>query len=511
MSWLNLGSLVGWFALAALAWAVGGLRRPLPWRTCAGSALLILLFGALVFWVDQTRLLFTWLNDALVAVLLAGNRGAVFLFGPLAVNPGGETVAGEPSVGYILAAQVLPAVIFFAALMALLYHLRLIQPVVRLFARVFRRTLGLSGAESLAGASNIFVGVEAAVTVRPYVSRMTRSELLTLLTCGMSTVASTTLAAYVFYLRGAFPQIAGHLISASVLSIPAAAMVSKLMLPETDTPDTLGQVPPLTENQRHDNGVAALTAGSWDGLKLAAGIATLLIAMLGVVGILDLVLVQVSSPFAGSIGGALDLQRVLGWLFTPLAWLLGIEGADLRQAAELLGARMVLTEFVAYDQLGRLAAAGAVSPRTLLVLSYALCGFSPRGLDGHLRRRRGRSGARAAWRSRGARAAGVDRIDDRHADDRSARGLLLLRPDGNPRPLAHPPITVPSGRIAPLVITAIPSLMTQPSPLPSAGRPSATTLTSRPIRTFLSMIAFSMTVPPPIPIGGAPGGGSGVR
>lgn len=376
MSWLNLGSLLGWIALAVLAWILGGLRRPLPWRTLRGSAVLILLFGALVFWVPQTRSLFAWLNDAVVALLLAGSRGAVFLFGPLAVNPGGSTAAGEPSIGYVLAAQVLPAVIFFAALMALLYHLRLVQPVVKAFARLFHRTLGLSGAEALAGASNIFVGVESAVTVRPYVASMTRSELLMLLTCGMSTVASTTLAAYVFYLQDSFPQIAGHLISASVLSIPAAALVSKLMLPETETPATLGRVPPLTEAGRYDNSVAALTGGSWDGLKLAAGIATLLIAMLGMVGVLDLVLVKVGAPFAPGPGGPVDLQRILGWLFTPLAWMLGIEGGDVRQAAELLGMRTVLTEFVAYDQLGKLAAEGALSPRTLLVLSYALCGFA---------------------------------------------------------------------------------------------------------------------------------------
>jgi CNT family concentrative nucleoside transporter len=316
------------------------------------------------------------INGAVLAVLDAGAAGARFLFGPLALGPGESTPAGERSVGFVLATQVLPAVIFFAALMAALYHLRVMQPVVRLFARLFHRTLALSGAEALAGAANIFVGVETAVTVRPYLAGMTRSELLVLLTCGMATVASTTLALYVGFLERSFPLIAGHLVSASVLSIPAAVMVSKLILPETGSPATLGKVPPISEAERQPNTMAALAAGSWDGLKLAAGIATLLIAVLGVVAVLDLVVVRISSPLAGTLGGTVDLGRILGWLFTPLAWLLGVEAADLREAAILLGQRAVLTEVVAYQRLADLAASRAVSPRTLLILSYALCGFA---------------------------------------------------------------------------------------------------------------------------------------
>jgi CNT family concentrative nucleoside transporter len=309
-------------------------------------------------------------------VLDSGNAGAGYLFGPLAYGPGESTPDGEPSVGFILAAQILPAVVFFASVMAVGYHLGLIQPVVRVFGFLFRRTLALSGAEALAGSANIFFGAESATTVRPYLERMTRSELLTLLTCGMSTVASTTLAIYVMFLKESLPQIAGHLISASFLSIPAAAMMSKLLLPETGRPETLGAVPPVDEGRRHGNLMSALTAGSWDGLRLAAGIATLLIAVLGVVGVLDLVLRSATAPLADSLGGPIDLDRILGWLFTPVAWLLGIESADLREAGSLLGGRMVLTEIVAYRELSTLAADGTISARTLLVLSYALCGFT---------------------------------------------------------------------------------------------------------------------------------------
>lgn len=383
---LNAVSLLSLLVFALLAWAAGGCRRPVAWPTVIGSGLLMLGLGIIVFLVAPTRLLLLWVNDLVVTFLGASRAGAEFLFGPLALNPGESTASGEGSVGFILAAQVLPAVIFFAALMAAFYHLGIIQPLIRLFARLFRRTLRLSGAEALAGASNIFVGVESATTVRPYLDRMTRSELMTLLTCAMSTVASTTMALYVFFLDRSFPQIAGHLVSASILSIPAAVLVSKLMLPETGAPVTLGTLPPLGEEGRHGNTMAALAAGSWDGLKLAAGIATLLIAVLGIVGLIDVVLGKAAAMLvgdaaagaarAGAGGAPFTLQTLMGWLFTPLAWLLGIDAADLRETAMLLGRRIVMTEVVAYRDLGALVEAGALAPRTVLVVSYALCGFA---------------------------------------------------------------------------------------------------------------------------------------
>jgi len=376
MSWLNLVSLAGCVGLAALAWLAGGCRRPLPWRTALGCGLLMLLLGIAVFWVPQTRGLLVAVNSLVLGVLDAGSAGALFLFGPLALDPGQVTDAGAPSIGFIFAAQALPLVVFFAALMAVLYHWRALQPVVRWLGRVLRRTLRLSGAEALAGASNIFFGLESATTIRPYLERMTRSELLTVLTCCMATVASTTLALYVRMLQDVFPRIAGHLISASVLSIPAAVLTSKLILPETDQPETLGTVPPIHESQRQGNSMAALAAGAWDGLKLAAGIATLLVAVLGVVALFDLVLVKASSPLADQFGGPIDLRRLLAWLFTPLAWLIGVEAADLVAAGRLLGGRLVLTEIPAYQELAVLARNGEISSRSLLIVSYALCGFT---------------------------------------------------------------------------------------------------------------------------------------
>ena len=374
MSHLNLISLLGWGAICALAWLVGGCRRPVPWRTILGSAVLTFGLGAVVFLLPATRRVLLVVNDVILVLLSSSAKGAEFLFGPLALSPGQVTGAGEPSIGFVLAAQVLPAVIFFASIMAVLHHFNVIEPVVRFFGRIFHKTLELSGAEALTGSVHMFFGVETAAAVRPYLGGMTRSELLTVLATNLSTVASTTLAVYVLFLRESFPQIAGHLVSASLLSIPCAVLAAKLVLPETETPETKGEVPRMERGERHANAMGALASGAWDGLKVAAGITTILIAVLGLVGVADVLLGKV-----GELAGSeerLTLAVALGWLFRPLAWLLGIEAADLAVAGKLLGQRIVLTEVVSYQELGGLATSGELSPRTILVMSYALCGFA---------------------------------------------------------------------------------------------------------------------------------------
>ncbi len=373
---LQFASLGGWFALAAIAWLAGGCRRPVAIRTVVGGTIAVFAFGAVVFLVPPARAVLVAVNDVVIAVLEAGRAGVIFVFGPLAMSPGETTAAGERSIGFVLATQVLPAVVFFAALTALAYRLGIVQPVVRLFARVFRRVAGLSGAEALGGSANLFVGVESGLTVRPYLARMTRSELLLLLTCGMSTVASTTMAIYVYLLRDLFPLIAGHLISASVLSVPTAAVVAKLMLPETGTPETLGGVPREDGEPDRAPWLAVLSRGGLDGIRLAAGIAALLIAVLGLVRLVDVTLTAATTPLADALGGPWTVERILGGLFTPFAWLLGVESADVAEAARVLGRRAVLTEVVAFQDLAALAKDGAVSRRTLLILSYALCGFA---------------------------------------------------------------------------------------------------------------------------------------
>lgn len=366
----HLISLVGFFAFAAIAWLLSANRRRVNWRTVLIGMGLQLLMGLLVFKLPFSRQFFVKLNDLVMALLDASKAGTNFLLGPLALGPG-----QQGSVGFVLAFQALPIAIFVSALTAALYHLRLLQPIVRLFAKIFHRTLGISGAESLCGSANIFVGVESALVVRPYLAEMTRSELLMLLTSGMATVASTTLGIYVAFLSSSFPQIAGHLISASVISIPAAAVIAKLLLPETETPETIKAVPHEDESIRAGNLMSAIIAGAMDGLKLAAGISALLIAGLGLVALIDKALLLPSQWFG--LAEPLSLVKILGWIFYPLAALLGIVRADLAEAGRLLGERAILTEVIPYQELAQMISSGQLAdPRTAVILSYALCGFA---------------------------------------------------------------------------------------------------------------------------------------
>ena len=366
----QLISLLGFFVLAGIAWLFSANRRQVQWKSIAWGMGLQLAIGLLVFRLPGSRELFQRLNDAVLSVLDASKSGTTFLFGPLAAAP------GEPgSVGFVLAFQVLPIAIFISALAAAFYHLNLLQPIVRLFARLFHRTLGISGAESLCSAANIFVGVESALVIRPYLERMTQSELLMVLTSGMATVASTTLGLYVLFLSKTFPQIAGHLLSASVISIPAAVVIVKLLLPETDTPETASTIPHEDESTRAGNLMSAIIGGAMDGLRLAAGIVALLIAALGLVALFDKVLAW-PSHWLG-LSEPLSLVKILGWVFYPFAILLGIARPDWAEAGKLLGERVILTEVVSYQELAQMAANGILlDPRTVVILSYALCGFA---------------------------------------------------------------------------------------------------------------------------------------
>src|SRR5262249_1219049 len=274
----NAVSVVGFIVFAGIAWLLSSKRQNISWRTIAWGVALQLFIGLIIFRLPVSQRVLLWLNDAVVVLLNASKSGSVFLFGPLAASPG-----ESGSVGFILVFQVLPVVIFFAAFTAMLYHLRVLQVFVRLFARLFHRTMKISGAESLSSAANIFVGIESALVIRPYLEKMTRSELLLILTTGLGTVASSTLGVYVAFLTGVFPQIAGHLISASILAIPACVVVSKLLVPEIETPETLAAVPREDESTGSKNLISAIIQGAMDGLKLAAGVSALLIAILGIV------------------------------------------------------------------------------------------------------------------------------------------------------------------------------------------------------------------------------------
>lgn len=375
---------IGFVTIMSLAW-VTGTRNRLNWMTIGGSAALAWGLGILSFWFPGSRWFWSMINDLVVAVLTASQKGTVFLLGPLALGPGQTLPGGTVSIGFILAAQALPAVVFFAALMSGLYYVGAMQAIVRVFARLFYRTMGLSGAESLSGAANIFVGIEAGLIVRPYLTAMTRSELLLVLTCMMATVASTVMGIYVSALQHVVPQIAGHLISASIISIPCAVLISKLTIPEDGQPVTLGSVPPIPIDpppspssdgeaiQPPSNLIVALIDGAGQGMKMAVGIAALLIVFLGLEALVDLALAQLPA-----IGGVpLSVTRVLAWLTWPFAILLGLRPEEWQIGADLLGSRFIETEVAAYFKLAAVQAASPppLSPRSLTAMTYALCGF----------------------------------------------------------------------------------------------------------------------------------------
>jgi len=378
MNSYNLVSALGVFVLPVFAWLTSSRRRLINWRAVTWGIGLQLLFAFFIFVVPWGSQVFLFLNRVVVRVLDSATAGTKFVFGRLALPPGTVNEAGEASLGSILITQALPTIVFFASLISVLYYVRIMPFFIRLFARVFTKTMRLSGAESLCASSNIFVGVESALVIKPHLLEMTPSELVTILTAGMATIASTVLALYVFFLRDVLPTIAGHLISASVLSAPAALLMSKLVMPEIGKPKTLGlNVKPFYPRQ--DNLIMSIINGANDGLKLLGGIVALLLAFLGLLALADLIL--------GWLGGNLNhwfgwhfqwsLRSILGYFYYPFALLLGVPLADVPAVARLLGERTVATEVVAYQHLAEMIKAKAlVSPRSAVIASYALCGFA---------------------------------------------------------------------------------------------------------------------------------------
>ena len=421
MPWLNLLSLLGMFGLCGIAWLGSENRRIVPWKVILWGVGLQLVLGLLVFLVPLTRSFVLLINDGVNAVLDSTEAGARFIFGsalvpdrmsapgPIlagrwiarAITPPYVPVAGDRlspdnfNIGYVFAFRALPSVVFFSALMSLGYALGLIQPIVNGFARIFRRTMNLSGAEALSGAANIFVGIEATLVVRPYLAEMTRSELCAILASCFGSIASTVLALYTGFLRPVFPNITGHLVSASIMAIPACFVMSKILVPETEEPRTLGHVV-VEEAQPVDSAeseagwikpMESIVTGAMDGVKLAIAIGALLIAVLGFVSLINLFFANLASLSAsknvvihaiGQVFQVINLQNLAGMLFVPLTFLTGVSlnWQELWQASHLLGQRLLETEVPSYLQLATLASQGKISDRTLLVVSYSLCGFA---------------------------------------------------------------------------------------------------------------------------------------
>ena len=378
MTAYNLVSFAGIFVLAAVAWLFSSNRKVVNARVLFWGIGLQLLVAFFIFVVPAGAKVFLWVNDAVTAVLGTATAGVQFVFGRLALPPGAVNAAGETSLGYFLAFQGLPTIIFFAALLGALYYLRVMPFFVRLFARIFSRTMRISGAEALSVSANIFVGVESALVVRPHLKDMTVSELGTIITAGMGTIASTVLAMYVMMLQKEIPTIAGHLVSASFISAPACIVMAKLIMPETAKPLTLGlDVKPHYE--REDNLIMAVINGAGEGLKLLGGIVTLLIAFLGLLALVNLGLGWAGGLVNGLFGWHVEwsLEALLGYLFYPLTLAMGVPPSDALPVAKVLGDRTILTEVFSYGRLAELMAGGALrDPRSAIIASYALCGFA---------------------------------------------------------------------------------------------------------------------------------------
>jgi CNT family concentrative nucleoside transporter len=370
----RLVSFFGLFVLMFLAWLIARDRKNINFRLIITGLLIQCLFALIVFRLPAGVVIFSWLNDAVLRVISFAQEGIYFLFGPLAIGPGETGPRGETSPGFILAFQVLPSIIFFSSLVSLLYFLHVVPALIKVFARIFTYLMKISGAEALCASSNIFVGVESALTVRPYIQDMTRSELCTLLTAGMGTIASTVLALYVGFLHQEFPTIAGHLLSASVISAPAAIIMSKLVVPETEPPKTLGITVEVPKDSRSSTWVESIINGANDGVKLCVGIIALLLAFLGLLSMANWLLAFLGAKI---LGVEISLEILLKYLYYPLTLVIGVPLQDAGQVATLLGERTIVTEVVAYQHLNQLIEAGILTEtRSITVASYALCGFA---------------------------------------------------------------------------------------------------------------------------------------
>lgn len=350
-------SLLGVFSMVGVAWGLSSEKRRMPWRIVLLGTGMQFLFGVVVLRTSFGRWVFSVMNDVVLKVLSFTHEGSRFLFGDYL------------DLKFSMALNVLPTIIFFSSLMTLAYHLNLMQPVVRAIAWLMQRTLKTSGAETLSTAANIFVGqTEAPLVVKPFIAKMTESELMAVMVGGFASVAGGVLAAFVGMLHEQIPNIAGHLMAASVMSAPAALVVAKVMIPETRTPETANSVTMHVE--RPDaNAIDAAARGASEGLFLALNVAAMLIAFMAIVALINYVL--------GLIWAPLSMQLILGWVFWPFAFAMGIPANECTTVATLLGEKTVLNEFVAYGHLAELVSQGVtLSERSRTIASYALCGFA---------------------------------------------------------------------------------------------------------------------------------------
>lgn len=356
----RLISFIGLLTMVAIAYAMSTSRKSIRWKTVLMGIALQVVFGLLILKTPFGKQFFVMIKEGFNSLLGFTNQGSEFVFGKLA-NP-------SANFGMIFAFFVLPTIIFMSSLMSVLYHVGIMQRLVEWTAKIMMKVMGTSGAESLAAAANIFAGqTEAPLVIKPFVAKMTMSELMALMTGGMATVAGGVLAAFV-----GMGIDAGHLLAASVMSAPAALAIAKLMIPETEESTTAGVVR-VDLPQPNANVIDAAANGAGEGLKLALNVGAMLLAFIALIAMLN--------GFIGLVGSwvgfpQLSFELILGYVFAPFAFLLGIPWEECTQIGVLLGKKTVINEFVAYMDLQQAIAAGSLSERSITIATYALCGFA---------------------------------------------------------------------------------------------------------------------------------------
>ncbi|WP_313116314.1 NupC/NupG family nucleoside CNT transporter [Stenotrophomonas indicatrix] len=369
--------LFGLAVLIGITWLFSNNKRAVDWKLVATGITLQIAFAALVILVPGGRDVFDALGQGFVTVLSFVNEGSKFIFGSL---------MDVKNYGFIFAFQVLPTIIFFSALMGVMYHLNVMQAIVRVMAWSITKVMRVSGAETTSVCASVFIGqTEAPLTVRPYIARMTQSELLTMMIGGMAHIAGGVLAAYVGMLGGGDPVqqafYAKHLLAASIMAAPATLVVAKLLIPETGTPLTRGTVKMEVE-KTSSNIIDAAAAGAGDGLKLALNIGAMLLAFIALIALLNAPLTWIGevTGLAAAIGKPTDLSTIFGYVLAPIAWVIGTPWADATTVGSLIGQKVVINEFVAYTELSKIVNGQvpgmSLSDEGRLIATYALCGFA---------------------------------------------------------------------------------------------------------------------------------------
>lgn len=353
----KLISFIGLLSMIGVAFLLSKDKKNICWRTVLSGVALQLVLGLFILKTDIGRTIFEGARTIFTGFLNYTNEGSRFIFGDL---------VDSKKFGFIFFTMVLPTILFMSSFMSILYHIGIMQWVIKITAKVMVKVMGTSGAESLAAAANIFAGqTEAPLVIKPFIGRMTRSELLALMTGGMSTVAGGVLAAYV-----SFGVDAAHLLAASVMSAPAALVCAKLLMPESENSVTKGTVSIQIEKNTA-NLVDAAASGASEGLKLALNVAAMLLSFIALIALFNGLL-----GWAGGLAGypQLSLELITGYLFSPVAWIMGVPWADCMTVGSLLGKKLILNEFVAYLDLAK--HLNDLSPRSVVISTYALCGFA---------------------------------------------------------------------------------------------------------------------------------------